>query len=106
MVLNRVVRFDTLSHIAKRPVYVSLEILTGLVAGRELVAPCFSPLSVRVSILTRNKRARRLRRLVGWGANLYHGLGESLHVSRVMNRQYMRILHRLVRSTTSTRGSS
>ena len=49
MVLNRVVRFDTLSHIAKRPVYVSLEILTGLVAGRELVAPCFSPLSVRVS---------------------------------------------------------
>ena len=77
MVLNRVVRFDTLSHIAKRPVYVSLEILTGLVAGRELVAPCFSPLSVRVSILTRNKRARRLRllrrlslrrlrRLVGW----------------------------------------
>ena len=49
MVLNRVVRFDTLSHIAKRPVYVSLEILTGLVAGRELVTPCFSPLSVRVS---------------------------------------------------------
>ena len=49
MVLNRVVRFDTLSHIAKRPVDVSLEILTGLVAGRELVTPCFSPLSVRVS---------------------------------------------------------
>jgi len=49
VVLNRVVRFDTLSHIAKRPVYVSLEILTGLVAGRELVTPCFSPLSVRVS---------------------------------------------------------
>ena len=49
MVLNRVVRFDSLSHIAKRPVYVSLEILTGLVAGRELVTPCFSPLSVRVS---------------------------------------------------------
>ena len=75
MVLNRVVRFDTLSHIAKRPVDVSLEILTGLVAGRELVTPCFSPLSVRVSNFDPEqtcktsqslRRLRRLRRLVGW----------------------------------------